>query len=161
MVIRKALEKDAKSIVNINISSWKETYEGIFPSEFLENLEQKRDESIAKCLNKISEYIVCEIDENVVGFLRFGRNKKGYSDRYAEIYALYIASRYKRKGIGKNLLDYAFRNLKGIYDNVLISTLENNSATKFYEKCGGYQIGTCSFKLDNKEYTEKLYLFDL
>ena len=35
MVIRKALEKDAESIVDININGWQETYYGIFPNEFL------------------------------------------------------------------------------------------------------------------------------
>ena len=161
MVIRNALEKDAKSIVNINITGWNETYKGIFPSEFLEKLEQKRDESIVKCINKINEYIVCEVNGEVVGFLRFGKNKKNYSAKYAEIYALYIDSRYKRRGIGKKLLEYTFSNIKDAYDNVLISTLESNSATKFYEKCGGCKIGTCSFKVDNNEYTEIIYLFNL
>lgn len=37
MVIRNALEKDAYDIVDININSWKETYLGIFPDEFLKN----------------------------------------------------------------------------------------------------------------------------
>ena len=76
MIIREAVEKDAESIVNININGWKETYCGIFPDEFLANLNQKKEESIQKCKNKINEYIICEIDGKVVGFLRFGKNKK-------------------------------------------------------------------------------------
>ena len=161
MIIRKAVEKDADSIVNINIKSWMETYNGIFPNEFLEELKTKKTESIEKCKIKINEYIVCEIEDKVVGFLRFGKNRKGYNDRYAEVYALYIDSQYKKRGIGRKLLLYSFKKFKGIYDNVLISTLQNNSATKFYEKCGGKQIGTCCFKLGNNEYKENLYLFNL
>lgn len=59
------------------------------------------------------------------------------------------------------MLEYSFAKLKDIYDNVLISTLQENSATKFYEKCGGKKIDTCCFKLDNMEYKENLYLFNL
>lgn len=161
MLIRKAVENDAENIVKINIKGWIETYRGIFPDDFLDNLEQKELESIEKCKNKIKEYLVCEIDNKVVGFLRYGKNKKNYNDKYAEIYAIYVDSQYKKMGIGKKLLAFSFINLKNEYDFVLISTLQQNSATIFYEKCGGKQIGTCSFKLDNNEYVENLYLFNL
>lgn len=161
MIIREAVENDAESIVNININWWKETYNGIFPDDILKKLEQKKFESIEKCKSKINEYIVCEIENKVVGFLRYGKNKKNYNDKYAEVYALCVDSKYKNRGIGRNLLKYSFNNLKNLYDNVLISTLKQNSANKFYEKCGGRQIDTCYFKLENREYEENLYLFDL
>lgn len=161
MIIREAEKADAESIVNININGWLETYHGIFPNDVLKKLEQKKSESIEKCKNKISEYIVCEMENKVVGFLRYGKNKKNYNDKYAEVYAIYIDSKYKKRGIGRKLLEYSFNKLKGTYDNVLISTIQENSATKFYEKCGGKKIGICCFKLDNKEYQENLYLFDL
>ena len=87
MIIREAKEQDAESIVNININGWVKTYHGIFPNEFLEELEQKKSESIEKCKNKINEYIVCEMENKVVGFLRCGKNKKGYDEKYAEVTA--------------------------------------------------------------------------
>lgn len=161
MIIREAEKADAESIVNININGWLETYHGIFPNDVLKKLEQKKSESIEKCKNKISEYIVCEMENKVIGFLRYGKNKKNYNDKYAEVYAIYIDSKYKKRGIGRKLLEYSFNKLKGTYDNVLISTIQENSANKFYEKCGGKKIGICCFKLDNKEYQENLYLFDL
>lgn len=161
MIIRDAIEKDAESIININIKGWKETYNGIFPDEFLENLESKKEKSVNKCKNKINEYAVCEIESKVIGFIWYGKNKKNYSDNYAEVYAIYIDSKYKKRGIGRKLLEYSFVKLKENFDNVLISTLSENTATRFYEKCGGKKIGTCSFKLDNNEYIENLYLFHL
>lgn len=100
MIIREAKEQDAESIVNININGWVKTYHGIFPNEFLEELEQKKSESIEKCKNKINEYIVCEMENKVVGFLRCGKDKKGYDEKYAEVYALYIDSQYQKRGIG-------------------------------------------------------------
>ena len=161
MVIRKALNKDVKSIVDINIQGWKETYREIFPNNFLESLENKRKDSMDKCISKINEYIVCEIEDKVVGFLRCGKNKKGYNEKYAEVYALYINSQYKKKGIGRKLLKYSFDVLKNNYENVLVSTLQENTANEFYKKCGGIQIDTCSFNLGNNEYQENLYLFKL
>lgn len=84
MKIEKAQIEDAKSIVEINIKEWKNTYKGIFPNKFLENLSKTEEESIEKCKNKINEYIVCKINNRIVGFLRFGKNKKEYNDNYAE-----------------------------------------------------------------------------
>lgn len=120
MIIREAKEQDAESIVNININGWVKTYHGIFPNEFLEELEQKKSESIEKCKNKINEYIVCEMENKVVGFLRCGKNKKGYDEKYAEVYALYVDFKYKRMGIGRKLLKYSFNKFKDSYDNVLV-----------------------------------------
>ena len=39
----------------------------------IRNAKIEDAESIVKCKNKISEYIVCEINNKVVGFLRFGK----------------------------------------------------------------------------------------
>lgn len=161
MIIREAQVKDVESIVNININGWIETYRGIFPDEFLDSLNEKKIKNMENCKSRINEYIVCEIENKVVGFLKFGKNKKNYNEKYAEVYALYVDSKYKRMGIGRKLLEYSFNKLKDSYDNVLISTLQENSANKFYKKCGGKQIDTCYFKLGNNEYKENLYLFDL
>ena len=58
MKIEKAQIEDAKSIAEINIKEWKNTYKGIFPDKFLENLSKKEDESIEKCKNKINNSFV-------------------------------------------------------------------------------------------------------
>ncbi len=161
MIIRKAVEEDAISIVDININEWKNTYNNIFKDEFLNTLEDKRLESIEKCKNKISDYIVCEIDNSVVGFLRYGPNRKEYSNNYGEVYALYIDSKYQRMGIGCKLLKYCFNLLKNNYDYVLISTLKHNPANLFYKRCKGKLIDTCYFNLDNNKYEENIYLFEM
>ena len=161
MKIEKAQIEDAKSIVEINIKEWKNTYKGIFPDKFLNNLTKKEEESIEKYKNKLNEYIVCKINNKVVGFLRFGKNKKGYNDNYAEIYALYIDKDYQRKGIGTALINYAFENLTPNYKYVLISTLLQNDANLFYKKIGGKLIDKIIFSLENSDYEENLYKYEL
>ena len=160
-MIRKANLFDAERIVYINTISWKETYKGIFPNKFLNNLKPNDPISINKCKNKIDEYLVYEVNNNVVGFIRYGKNRKNYDDEYAEIYALYVDNNYKRRGIGKELINYAFNKLKEEYKYVLISTLQNNSANVFYQKIGGKLIGTCDFILENNKYPENIYKYDL
>lgn len=160
-MIRKANINDAQSIVKININEWKNTYKGIFPKNILENLESKYDESVIKCQNKINEYLVYEKDNKIVGFLRFGVNKKGYENNYAEIYALYVDNDYQGLGIGKDLVNYLKKLLFNSYDFILVSTLKENTANNFYQKVGFKKIDTCEFKLDNESYEENLYVMDI
>ena len=158
-MIRKAKKEDATRIVYINITSWKETYKNIFPDTFLANLNPYDEINIEKCQNNISEYIVYEKDNQILGFARYGKNKKEYDDSYAEIYALYVDNNYHGQKIGTKLVNHIIKKISHKYKYLLISTLKNNTANKFYEKIGGEKIGTTDFILENKKYTENLYRF--
>lgn len=160
-MIRKANISDAQSIVKININEWKNTYNGIFPKNVLATLESKYDESVIKCQKNINEYLVYEKDNKIVGFLRFGVNKKSYENNYAEIYALYVDSEYHGLGIGKDLVNYLKKLLFDSYDFILVSTLKENTANSFYQKVGFKKIATCEFKLEDEIYEENLYVISI
>ena len=160
-MIRKAKVSDAKSIVYINVFDWKKEYKNIFPKEFLDGLDPKSEKNIKRCIEDINQYIVYELNKKVVGFAKYGINKKGYDDSYAEIYMLYIHNNYKQKGIGTKLVNYVFNKLRNEYKHVLISTLKANSANVFYKKIGGKKIGESKFIISNKIYLEDVYVYDL
>lgn len=160
-MIRDAKINDAKEIVLININGWKQTYKDIFPEDFLNKLNPNDEINIEKCRQKIEEYAVYEINNKIVGFIRYGKNRKGYNDTYAEIYAIYVDYNYQKNQVGTKLINYAFSKLKKNYKYALISTLKENSANIFYQKLGGKYIGTCLFKLENNEYVENIYKFKL
>lgn len=159
--IRTARKEDASAIIDININSWRGTYKGIFPDIFLNSLSENIEESINKCKNNISEYVVATIDDRVVGFCRIGKNKKGYHSNYAEIYVLYIDKDYKGQKIGTILVKYSFLVLSDKYDFCLISTLKENSANVFYKKINGNFIGTCKFNVMDNSYVENIYEFKI
>ncbi len=156
-MIRKANINDAKDIVKINMNGWKETYKGIFPQKFLDKLNIDDEISIKKCEDKIQEYAVCEIDNKVVSIIRYGKNKKDFNNNYGEIHALYIDNAYQHQGIGTKLVQFAINELKNNYKSILVSTLVENPANKFYKKIGGTLIGNSDFILENKAYKENLY----
>ena len=160
-MIRKANINDAKEIIKVNMLGWKQTYKGIFPQKFLDNLDINDEISIQKCEAKIKEYAVCEIDNKIVGIVRYGKNKKDYDDSYGEIYALYVLNDYQRQGIGLNLMKFAFKELKKNFHSILISTLVENTANEFYQKAGGILIGNSPFVLENNTYLENLYEFKI
>jgi len=71
-MIRQANINDAIDIVEINISEWRNTYSDIFPSTFLDNLENMKEKTILKCQDKIHEYIVFEENGKILGFIKYG-----------------------------------------------------------------------------------------
>lgn len=160
-MIRDAQKEDASKIAHINVIGWKTTYKNIFPDSFLNNIDENDEENIRKYMDKIDQYVVYEEEGKVLGFAKYGMNKKGYNNEYAEIYALYIDNDYKGRKIGTKLVKYIINKLKNKYRYLLISTLKENSANIFYQKIGGKIIGECNFILENKEYKENIYLFDI
>ena len=156
-MIRKAQKSDANKIIEINIKSWKKTYNKIFPAKFLNELDTKKEKSVQKCISNINEYFLYETHNHIVGFIKIGKNKKGYSNEYGEIYALYIEESYQNIKIGTKLINYALNILKEKYKYVLVSTLEKNTANDFYKKLGFQKISSAIFKLEGKEYKENLY----
>ena len=107
-MIRDAIISDAQAIVLINIRSWQHTYKGIFPQSFLNDLNPNDEINIEKCKRKIEQYAVYEINNKVVGFIRYGKNRKNYTEDYGEIYAIYVDNKYQGKKIGTKLINYAF-----------------------------------------------------
>ena len=160
-MVRKARKNDAKDIVFINVMCWKESYKGIFPQVFLDNLDFNNPESIRKCQNKIDEYAVYEKDNQIIGMARYGKNKKDYDDSYGEIYALYVRPEFQKQKVGTELVQYVFSELKKKYKYALISTLKENKSNEFYKKIGGKFIGESDFILDEKIYKENVYEFNL
>lgn len=156
-MIRKAVEEDAKIIVEINIKGWQNTYKDIFPRDFLNNLDKLKEENIVRCQKKISEYIVYEENDKILGFVKYGINKKGFTDKYGEIYAIYVDSNYQGRSVGSKLLKETLKRLEKDFDYVLVSTLIQNSANEFYIKEGFTLIGKSKFNIEGESYDENLY----
>lgn len=157
IIITKATKEDAESIITININSWKTTYKNILPSDILNNLDFAKETAITKCENKIQEYVVCKYNNEIIGFARYGLNKKNYSKDYA----LYVKDNFQKKKVGSSLLNYIFNNLKNNYKYVLISTLKLNKTNLFYKKVGGIFIKEIPLVIGNTAYKENLYKFIL
>ena len=90
---------DAKDILDINIESWKETYNNIFPKEYLDNLDNNCDVSLNKIKNRIQQgkSLVAQLNGQVVGFCNYGTSKKEQFATYGEIYSLYIKNTCVKK----------------------------------------------------------------
>ena len=62
---------------------------------------------------------------------------------------------------GTKLVKHVMKLIKGKYKYLLISTIKENKANEFYKKIGGKKVGECKFLLENKEYIENIYKFNI
>ena len=75
-IIRKKERKDCKDIAQVVTVAWNETYKGIVPDEFLNNLYTNEEQRAIDSFNNFDEennhQFVLEVDNKVVGFVNIG-----------------------------------------------------------------------------------------
>lgn len=75
-IIRKSEKKDCKDIAHVITVAWNETYKGIVPDEFLNNLYKNEEIRAINAFNNFDEknnhQFVLEVDNKVVGFINVG-----------------------------------------------------------------------------------------
>src|SRR5437763_1649621 len=96
MIIREAACADAATIAHVHVDSWRESYKGIVPAEYLAGLSYERYHSgWAQRLCKAPEsqfvYVVEDETGQIVGFASGGpqreQNLPGYP---GELYTIYL-----------------------------------------------------------------------
>ena len=102
MLIRKAEVKDATSIAQISVETWKDTYKGLIDETILYNrkVDDKRISGWVENIKNPDFTILVYEDKEILGYLWAGpaRDKQEIKN---ELYAIYIKISAQRKGIGK------------------------------------------------------------
>ncbi len=79
MKIRKAMEQDVSGIANVHINSWKTTYKGILPDQYLSsmNLEAKKKNWLRnlKMLHNAT-FVAENANGEIIGFAAGALNKR-------------------------------------------------------------------------------------
>jgi len=161
--IRKIERKDCQEFAHLVTTVWNETYQGIVDTNFLNSLkenEQSRADSFKEKFNPRDNHLfVLEIDSKIVGFINVGKAINIELNNCGEVFALYILSKYQKKGYSNKLLKAGSKELKQMgFDKMIIGCLENNKANDFYRHIGGKYIKKRLFKKLN--LNENVYLFE-
>ena len=162
-IIRKKERKDCKDIAQVVTVAWNETYKGIVPDEFLNNLYTNEEQRAIDSFNNFDEennhQFVLEVDNKVVGFVSVGITDDTSYSKCGEIYSLYIINGYKGYGYGKKLMKVGINELREIGCNkMLIGCLQGNPSNEFYKHIGGKFIKTRVFQKLN--LIENVYFFE-
>jgi ribosomal protein S18 acetylase RimI-like enzyme len=164
IIVRNMNVDDAKEVARIHTDSWKETYKGIVPQDFLDSLDvNKRAENWARGIQEEPSLIrlVAIFQNEVVGFVCGLNNRdNNNSSIQGELWAIYVDPRKCNRGIGKNLFSEFISKIKerNIHTIAVWVLEDNQNARKFYEKMGGklapYQK---EIQIGGKSLVEKCY----
>lgn len=149
--IRRAQVNDAPQLARIHVAAWQVAYRGVVPDSILQGFTyQKREAAFRQSLAaNLEETYLAEDGANALGILTIGACRDADLDvnSTGEIWGIYIAPDYWRRGIGTWLVHEAEHMLQARgYREVVLWVLEDNTeARRFYEAMSFHSDG--AFKM--------------
>ncbi len=163
MNIREATCTDAAGIARVHVESWRTTYCGIVPEEFLAQLsyEQRADQWRRElCDGRGATFLyVAEKDAGeIVGFAAAGRQETDQSSPDGELFAIYLLESFQHRGLGRELVrPVADRFRRDGIHSMGVWVLADNPARDFYAALGGKPIRRQTIDLGGKTLDEIAY----
>ena len=162
--IRRAEPADAQAIASVQTTSWRTTYAGVVPDEFLANMDVGRRAAVwhtglTDSTRRHCYFVAEDADGQVVGFASGGPERDGDPIYKGELTAIYLLDSYQRQGIGKRLVQAVAGWLhEHHYHTMLIWVLAGNtSGIQFYEAIGGQRIGSKNIVMGGETLEEYSY----
>ncbi len=141
-LIRQAEVDDAARLGRVHVETWRATYRGILPDEYLDALSDIRQAAFwSRVLDDHDRvggaHVAEDEDAGVVGFCDSGPERGG-APGWGEIMAIYILPEWQRQGLGRRLVGASGAHLtaEGL-DSLAVWALEDNPARAFYTALGG------------------------
>ncbi|GAB0166708.1 GNAT family N-acetyltransferase [Lysinibacillus sp. CTST325] len=164
MKIRKANIEDAQGIGKVHVDSWRTTYKGILPDDFLNSLSyEQRIELWKKNISDDTNYVLVAENEQeeIIGFATGGQRKTNSVPNASDLTSIYLLEEYQGMGIGKQLLKevFAYFKQKG-YEKVFVEVLAENKTRDFYEYYGAQYVNNVEIKIGGKIVEELIYVWN-
>jgi ribosomal protein S18 acetylase RimI-like enzyme len=160
--IRKANVDDVKVISKIYIDTWKTTYQGLVPNDFLNELsyeeaEDKWTNFTNDQIHKSFIYVAINEYEEIIGFA--AAQSSSDVEFRGELYSLYLVPKAQGLGAGRSLISAVAQHFmeEGISSMMVWVMKNNKSGRGFYKRLGGKyythresQFG--DFKVEDEAY---------
>ncbi len=162
-IIRRRTIEDCPKIAHVVTLAWNDTYKGIVPDWFLEELKKNEEQRATGMKEKFdvndNHQFVLEYNKEIVGFVNPGKSEDEDLNNCGEIFALYILKEHHGKGLGKRLVNEAIKELKSMgFDKMIIACLKGNPSNEFYKHIGGIYIKDGVFK--RLSLPENIYYYE-
>lgn len=154
---------NSRALAKLHVDAWRATYRGIMPDKVIKALnyrrfEEKWEQLLSQDDPEVFTFMAVDPDYGLLGFLRAGPNEDPDAVSRKEIYALNVAPKFQRRGIGALLLREAFWRIvqdahwrveagiddpEDFQDNAFLWVMRANQKTRWFMKSmGGRQAGT-------------------
>lgn len=169
LVFRPARPEDALAIARVQIATWRSTYRGLVPGDFLDKMEEKprvaywrelitRDTGAAE---RAFIVVAEDTEGGVVGFAVGGPDRGGDPDYRGELAAIYILKEYQGRGAGRSLVrEVAQELLRRGYQRMLVWVLAKNPYRRFYEALGGRRLRSATITVGGATLEQWAYGWD-
>jgi len=144
MITRVATPVDAPVIARVHVETWRTSYRGIVPDDFLSILSYAPPtEKWAEILGDGENFVYVAEDElaRIVGFASGGPERNGDPVYRGELLRLYVLESAQRRGLGRRLVGCVATRLRqaGIH-SMLVWTMAEGPSRHFYEALGGRPV---------------------
>lgn len=162
--IRPPNPADAASLARVHVDSWRSTYAGIIPDEYLADLSYQDRESfwdqvLASERPAVSNFLVETEQGEVIGMAAGGPERSGNEIYLGELYLVYLLEAFQRKGLGRRMVSaVASRLLDDGIGSMLVGVLRDNRiGCRFYESLGGELIDQRVVSIGGADLEEVFY----
>ena len=137
-----ATAEDAAGIARVQVESWRTTYRGIVPTEFLAGMDVAgRERAWREQFAKRQALTFVAEDGAVVGFISGGALRDRISGYDSELYAVYLVKECQGLGVGREMVRALARGLRADgFGAMVVWVLEENPAVGFYKRMGARPI---------------------
>ncbi|WP_145410695.1 GNAT family N-acetyltransferase [Paenibacillus xylanexedens] len=164
MRIREATIHDAEGIAKVHVDSWRTTYKGIIPGEFLANLSyEQRTELWINNIKRTDSFVVLaeNTEGEIIGFADCWKRKTNTIPDSGDLTSIYILEEYQGQGVGKELLKQLFVRFNSLgYQKIFVDVLEDNKTRYFYEYYGAHLSTSVQIKIGGRILNELIYEWD-
>jgi ribosomal protein S18 acetylase RimI-like enzyme len=160
-MVRQATLDDAAAIAHVHVATWRTTYRGLLPDDFLASLsEEHYTERWRRVISEGSSRVyVADEPAGIAGFASGGRERAGENGFAGELYAIYVLDAAQRRGHGRELVRAvagALRDMK--LPDMIVWVLRDNAAARgFYERLGGVYVRSQPITIGNATLEEVSY----
>jgi GNAT superfamily N-acetyltransferase len=160
VTIRQATAADAREIAGVHVASWKTTYRGIVPQDYLDALDvavrtERWEEEFARGGSHI---FVAEDAATIHGFISGGLLREPIGKCDVEIYAIYVLADAQRRGIGRELMRaLAMVFAEGGFARPAVWVLAENPSCHFYARLGAKPIMEKQIQIGGADLMEVAY----
>jgi len=163
--LRHAREADARAIADVHVRTWQHAYRDILPPDYLQALSvdarARYWATELRVLPPERRPWLAEAGQEVVGFVSVGPCRdEGMAPSTGEIYALYVVPEFWARGVGRNLLLRAERELiQHSYADATLWLLSGNDRARAFYEAAGWKAdgGVKQDRIGDREVSEVRY----
>jgi ribosomal protein S18 acetylase RimI-like enzyme len=163
IAVRRAMPKDAGSIGAVHVASWRSTYPGILPEQYLTRMSARKEASYYEAAIRADAGVFVAIGgepSRIVGFSTTGLGGAG-APAEGEIQTLYVLDDFRDQGAGRRLLARGAAHLAGLgCGSAFLWVLRDNPSRFFYGHLGGRKVQEKTVGWAGVTLVQTAYLWD-